>query len=561
MTVKLQKPVLIGTIGLGLAVWLLELLSHWWVQPLKAGTVGIVSVGIITAGASLWFRRQSTTPDIELEAPSVDAVQQVLAQAEQLIVQLEEETADITSHHLRPQITQVTTSLERRDIHLAVMGGQAVGKTALIQALESNWVPQLQVCTCTGDSKTDFDRSNGPSYSLVEAPSLFTSNVAGLTQEEVARQVASRSDLVLFLSEGDLTQLEYQMLSDLVAQRKRTVLVFNKQDQYLPTQRQLILEQLRSRLGDKITHSDIVAIAADPGSIKVRRHQADGSVQEWMEQPQPQIQPLTERLNQIVAQEASQLVVQTALHQARVLKAEVHQALNQSRRDRAMPLVEQYQWIAAATAFANPFPSLDLLAAAAISSQMVLDLSKLYRQKFSLDQAQAVAKILASLMLKLGLVEFSTQTLGSLFKSNSITFVAGGAVQGASAAYLTRLAGLSLIEHFQGMSDQPGLSTANSKLAEILQTVFQQNQRITFLKSLVQQFLERFRSQSKQTQTANSLPQLLSSDLEPLKIPESQPEPLKIPEFAVTSEPVAVPPLPNPVRSFESSSSLPAQST
>lgn len=560
MTVKLQKPVLIGTIGLGLAVWLLELLSHWWVQPLKAGTVGIVSVGIITAGASLWFRRQSTTPDIEPEAPSVDAVQQVVAQAEQLIAQLEEETADI-SHHLRPQITQVTTNLERRDIHLAVMGGQAVGKTALIQALESNWVPQRQVGNYTGDSETDFDRLNAPSYSLVEAPSLFTSNVAGLTQEEVARQVASRSDLVLFLSEGDLTQLEYQMLSDLVAQKKRTVLVFNKQDQYLPTQRQLILEQLRSRLGDKITHSDIVAIAADPSSIKVRRHQADGSVQEWMEQPQPQIQPLTERLNQIVAQEASQLVVQTALHQARVLKAEVHQALNQSRRDRAMPLVEQYQWIAAATAFANPFPSLDLLAAAAISSQMVLDLSKLYRQKFSLDQAQAVAKILASLMLKLGLVEFSTQTLGSLFKSNSITFVAGGAVQGASAAYLTRLAGLSLIEHFQGMSDQPGLSTANSKLAEILQTVFQQNQRITFLKSLVQQFLERFRSQSKQTQTANSLPQLLSSDLEPLKIPESQPEPLKIPEFTVASEPVAVPPLPNPVRSFESSSSLPAQST
>jgi hypothetical protein len=52
-------------------------------------------------------------------------------------------------------------------------------------------------------------------------------------------------------------------------------------------------------------------------------------------------------------------------------------------------------------------------------------------------------------MLKLGLVEVTTQTIGSILKGNAFTYVAGGAVQGVSAAYLTRLAGLSLIEYFQ----------------------------------------------------------------------------------------------------------------
>lgn len=563
MIVRFQKPVLIGTIGLGLTVWLLELLSHWLMQPLKAGVVGILGVGAVTVGASFWFRqKQSTALEVEPEAASAEAVQQVLAQTEQLIEQLEEETTSTTSpSHLRPQITQVTASLERGDIRLAVMGGRAVGKTSLIQALESDWVPQLQPDRGTSRSETHSGSLDSPNCSLVEAPSLFTSDEAGLAQEEIAQQAALRSDLVLFLSQGDLTQMEYQALSNLVIQKRRTVLVFNKQDQYLPTQRQLILQQLRSRLQGKIADSDIVAVAAQPGPIKVRRHQADGSFQEWMEQPQPQVKPLMERLNQIVAQEANQLVVQSALHQARALKAEVQAALNQSRRDRALPLIEQFQWIAAATAFANPFPSLDLLAAAAISSQMVLDLGKLYRQKLSLDQAQAVAGTLASLMLKLGLVEFSTQTLGSLLKSNSMTFVAGGVVQGASAAYLTRLAGLSLIEHFQAVSDQSGTRTTGPKLAEILQTVFQQNQRIAFLKSLVQQTLDRFRSPSGQTQAEASPPQLPSSDLEPLNIPE----PLKIPEFELESEanPATSPPLmpPEAVQKLESPSPLSAQST
>ena len=111
--------------------------------------------------------------------------------------------------------------------------------------------------------------------------------------------------------------------------------------------------------------------------------------------------------------------------------------MNGLRRDRAVPVIEQYQWIAAAAAFANPVPALDLLATAAINAQLVMELGGIYQQKFSLEQAQAVAGTLGSLMLKLGLVELSTQTIGTILKSNAITFVAGGVVQGVSAAYLT----------------------------------------------------------------------------------------------------------------------------
>ncbi|MEQ8963994.1 MAG: YcjF family protein, partial [Coleofasciculus sp. C2-GNP5-27] len=182
---------------------------------------------------------------------------------------------------------------------------------------------------------------------------------------------------------------------------------------------------------------------------------------------------------------AQQLIWGTTLRSAISLKAEAKTALNQARRDRALPLIEQYQWIAAATAFANPVPALDLLATAAISSQLVIELAGIYQQKFSLSQAQLAAKTLASLMVKLGLVELSTQTIGGILKSNAFTYIAGGAVQGVSAAYLTRLAGLSLIEYFQDQEISEPTATDQplnlDRLKEKLQTVFQQNQRTAFL--------------------------------------------------------------------------------
>jgi hypothetical protein len=154
--------------------------------------------------------------------------------------------------------------------------------------------------------------------------------------------------------------------------------------------------------------------------------------------------------------------------------------------------VEQYQWIAAAAAFANPVPALDLLATAAINAQLVMELGAVYQQKFSLEQAQTVAGTMGSLMLKLGLVELSTKAISTVLKTNAVTFVAGGAVQGVSAAYLTRIAGCSLIEYFQQQEAIDSASGLNlDKLGQTLQNVFQQNQQVAFLQGFVKQSLGR----------------------------------------------------------------------
>ena len=92
-------------------------------------------------------------------------------------------------------------------------------------------------------------------------------------------------------------------------------------------------------------------------------------------------------------------------------------------------------------------------------------------------------------MIKLGLVELSTHAISSLLKSNAITYVAGGATQGISAAYLTRVAGLSLVEYFQEQEINPNQNhnLDIEKLSTKIKQVFEQTKRTEILQSFVKQ--------------------------------------------------------------------------
>src|SRR5919199_1324316 len=489
MSVNLRRPILVGGVGLSFSLWMMQSLHHSVAQLGEFGLLGAIALG---GGLLLFQQKASKKIALSPISSSLDrtTVEKAIAQAEGLVNQLEAETNNQDAGvQLRQQLAQLTTELDRQEIQLAVTGGKGVGKTALIQVLEWNWVPQQQ-----------------QRLSLKETPALFVGTDTNVEAETAAKEVALASDLVLFVTAGDLTDTEFQTLQQLKAANQRIMLLLNKQDQFLPTERATVLQQLRQRMGGLLAAEDVVAIASSPAPVKVRQHQADASVQEWMEPQTPDLTLLIERVSQILTQEGQQLVWATTFRAAAALKAEVKTQLNKVRRDRALPIIEQYQWIAAAAAFANPVPALDLLATAAISAQLVTELGEIYKQKFSLQQAQEAAKTLGSLMLKLGLVELSTQTIGGILKSNAFTYVAGGAVQGVSAAYLTRLAGLSLIEYFQEqeVSEATGQAFNLERLGQTLQSVFQQNQRTAFLQGFVKHVVGRLIPDAPQPQPASS---------------------------------------------------------
>ncbi|WP_254172751.1 slr1306 family protein [Planktothrix pseudagardhii] len=483
MAVKLERPILMGGIGLSLGLWLLQSLQH---SASEFGQMMLFSLALGSAG--LWWWKQQGTEPLQLSPPpeslNQELVEKAITQTRALIQRLATETAtqDSRLEALQQQTEQLKTHLQRTNLNIALVGNKGVGKTALLQRLQSDWLTQQsQTLSLTEVSATDL---NSP------IPNLTT------------------ADVVLFVTGGDLTDPEFKILSGLVANYHRVILVWNKQDQYLVGDQPVILQQLKTTLTGVLSSDDIIAIAASPNPVKVRQHQEDGTVQEWLEAQSPILDLLTKHLDFIVTQEQQALVLATTYREALGLRQEAKEIVNQLRREQALPLIEQYQWIAAAATVANPVPALDMLATAAVNAQLVMDLGAIYQQKFSLQQGQEVATTISTQMLKLGFVEISTQTLTSLLKSNTVTFIAGSLVQGVSAAYLTRIAGLSLIEYFQAQDIQleapenPSLNWDNLK--KTLQTVFQQNQQASLLQSFVTQAINYFTVQFKPKQTVES---------------------------------------------------------
>ncbi|MEH2355182.1 YcjF family protein [Nostoc sp.] len=478
MVVKLQRPILVGGLGLSFSLWMLD---SWHDSIVQVGEFGLLSA--LAVGGGLWlFQQNRPKNSLEpLDGIVVDraTVESAIAKTETVINQLAQEAENHPAlETLREQVAQLLLELDRQQIKVAVTGGKSVGKSTLIQVLQNLETQNV--------------------VSLQETAPLFR-EVGENSDAAILAEVA-KSDFVLFLTNGDLTDSEFQTLQQLKAANQPNMLVFNKQDQYLTDESANILLSLKQRM-----QGNVVATAASPVAIKVRKHEADGSVQEWMEQPAADIQQLTQELGEVLVQQGQRLVWVTTMRKAGLLKAEAKNWLNGTRRNRATPIIEQYQWIAAAAAFANPVPAFDILATAAINAQMVMDLGNIYQQKFSLEQAQTVAGTMGSLMLKLGLVELSTKAISTVLKSNAVTFVAGGVVQGVSAAYLTRVAGLSLVEYFQqqeiAIDGGTGLNLEN--LRQTLQKVFQQNQQIGFLQGFVKQGMKRLLPEVQQVEVVS----------------------------------------------------------
>ncbi|MGD1906025.1 MAG: DUF697 domain-containing protein [Leptolyngbyaceae cyanobacterium] len=470
----LKRPILVGGLGLTASLWLLGGLQD------VVDSTTLTSCMVLGAGL-WWWRRQ--TPQVSLKSPASaapalverDAVEAAIANLTPVLDQL---TTEIDQTDARDawqtridafatRQAELTTELERTRLKLVLLGVPRVGKTQLQQYLIDQWV----------DNQT-------PAITLTTATVTHDADITATLRDR---------DGILYVVDEDLTESALGDLTALTTAGQRTALVLNKQDRYLPDERAMLLDRIRDRLSPLSPSVTLAAIAVAPKPIKVRTHQADGSITERLETPEPNVTALTQILDEWV-DERPALVAQTVMRQSQALRQDLQTALNQLRRDRARPLVEQLQWTAAATAFASPVPSLDLLATVAINGQLVMDLSQVYEQPLSFDQAKTAAGTLAELVVKLGLVEASTQLLTTALKSHAATFVVGGGVQALSAAYLTHMTGESLMAYFEtrALAGEATAPVSVATIAQALQGLVQKKQQGDFLKSLVQQGVQRF---------------------------------------------------------------------
>ncbi|MGL6136731.1 MAG: DUF697 domain-containing protein, partial [Planktothrix sp.] len=254
---------------------------------------------------------------------------------------------------------------------------------------------------------------------------------------------------------------------------KRSLIILNKKDLYTESDQHIILAKLKDRVKLFLDANDVISIAANPQSIRLETGE--------IIQPEPDIMPLIRRIALILRSEGEELIADNILLQSQRLGEEARLLIDSQRKREAEKIVERFQWIGAGVIAVTPLPVIDLIATAAVNTQMVIEIGKIYGCELNSDRGRELALSLAKTLGSLGVVKGVIQLVSTALQLNLATLVVGRAIQAVSAAYLTRIAGKSFIEYFRQDQDW-----GDGGMTEVVQRQFQLTRRDEFVKQFVQ---------------------------------------------------------------------------
>ncbi|AFY37019.1 small GTP-binding protein [[Leptolyngbya] sp. PCC 7376] len=351
------------------------------------------------------------------------------------------------------KLQQAIAKLDSQLLRISTFGLVSRGKSAVINALLGNKILETGPLhgvtqyprTIRWDLPTDKLKID-----LIDTPGL--DEIEGEMRSKMAADVAAESDLILFIVAGDITRTEYEALHELRQQQKPILVVFNKIDLYPDCDRQAIFQQLQ-QLGREtndttlpLTTDEIVMVAAEPQAIALRIEHPDGSIEETWETPDAQIDPLREKIFQILSQEGKSLMAIHALVQARHLQQTIADKTLDHRQQEAEDLIWTYAKYKATAIALNPIGVIDVFAGTFTDLALIRALARLYGLPMTSHEATKLwrnilmsAGILFAMELGSGFFVGLGRTagLGAITLNPSVIGVYGTAAlaQGGIAAY------------------------------------------------------------------------------------------------------------------------------
>ena len=333
--------------------------------------------------------------------------------------------------------------LEHGHLHLAVFGRVSTGKSSLLNALIGE--DAFTVSPLHGETR----HSSMQAWNEVEAGGVFLIDTPGLDEaggedrEAMAREVAGRSDLVIFVLDSDITDTELQALRTLLAQGRPVIVALNKSDLFTADENAALLQSIRDKIDGIVAAEQIIAVAAQPRPQTIVAVADDGTESETARQRQPDVGKLRLRLWEILDAEGKTLAALNASLFASDLSDQVGRRILAARRELGDKLVRTYCVGKGIAVAFNPIPVADLFAAAFIDVGMVVHLSRVYDLPLSQKEAGSLVKVIvaesAALMGTVWALHFVSSAL-KVGTAGLSTIVTAGA-QGAIAYYSTYVVG------------------------------------------------------------------------------------------------------------------------
>jgi GTP-binding protein EngB required for normal cell division len=291
----------------------------------------------------------------------------------------EAEKAGVSVEEAQAELQELAARQESGSIHLCFFGEISTGKSSLIKAL----IPEADVAiSAVGGSTIDIRHYRwrddiGRQILLTDVPGS-----GGLEAEldKVAEEEALRSQLVLFVCEGDLTRAESEAVKRLFALEKPLVLVMNKSDRYSSEEQSLLMQRLLdhvSDLGSEFSKDEVVAVSAG-GEVDVIERQADGTETTVRRQRPADIGVLVVAINRLLGEDAASLDARRDRAVFRLTADKLREAELEYREQRAEQIIRSSTRKAVIGALAAVSPGTDIIIQGYIGTAMTRELCRLF---------------------------------------------------------------------------------------------------------------------------------------------------------------------------------------
>lgn len=341
------------------------------------------------------------------------------------------------------QVESMLDKLEHGHIHIAVFGRVSVGKSALVNALlgEQRFATSPlhgETRAVQGGQWVTFRDGN---VFLFDTPGI--NEIDGEARERLAEEVAHRADLVLFVVDGDMTQVEIAALRSLAATRRPLILVLNKSDRYTADERAHLLTALQQHSESLVHPGNIVATAAQPAPQWIVTVDKAGEEHETQRERPADVDALKARLWQVIEREGKTLSALNASLFAGQLSDQVAARVLQARRTLGERIIRTWCIAKGVAVALNPVPIADLVAAAVVDVSMVVHLSRAYGLPLTRTEASGLIKTIGAQMLLLMGTVWAVHVVASALKlgTGGLSALLTGSAQGAVAYYSTYVVG------------------------------------------------------------------------------------------------------------------------
>jgi small GTP-binding protein len=357
------------------------------------------------------------------------------------------------------QLQAMAEKLASGRIEIVVFGEISTGKSALINALMGEAVADVNVRGGWTKDIWNLDW-NGAGYCvpgfadsqvvLIDTPGL--NEVDGAERAAMAHEAAQRADLVLFVTDSDLNDVEYSALVELAASHKPIILVLNKADLYSPDELAQLMTLFQGpRLAGIVDPANVIVAKSDPRQLEYIIESADGRTRSEWRKPAPDVSTLRERILDVLAVEGKELVALNAAMYAADRSDRMGALRVRMRNEKATATIWSFAVLKAIGVASNPFAVADVLGGTAVDAVMVVTLGKVY----GIDITTANAReLITSILEAAGWVMISEAVVS--YGSSFFKAVTGGwgtlltyLPQGAAAGYGSYIVGQAARYYFE----------------------------------------------------------------------------------------------------------------